>query len=42
MLPFDRLRVCNTASRLRMTLSEVEWTKAPSEVEGLVGGPLFE
>jgi hypothetical protein len=34
-LPFDKLRVCDTAGRLRMTLSRVEWVRAPSEVEGL-------
>ena len=34
-LPFDKLRVCDTAGRLRMTLSRVEWVRAPSKVEGL-------
>jgi hypothetical protein len=33
-LPFDKLRVCDTAGRLRMTLSRVEWVRVPSEVEG--------
>ena len=29
-LPFDKLRVCDTAGRLRMTLSRVEWVRAPN------------
>jgi hypothetical protein len=33
-LPFDKLRVCDTAGRLRMTLSGVEWVRVPSEAEG--------
>jgi hypothetical protein len=44
-LPFDKLRVCDTAGRLRMTLSRVEWVRAPSKVEGLAlaatSGPRF-
>ena len=33
-LPFDKLRVCDTAGRLRMTLSGVDWVRVPSGVEG--------
>ena len=33
-LPFDKLRVCDTTGRLRMTLSGVEWVRAPSRSRG--------
>jgi hypothetical protein len=46
-LPFDgfdkltagTLRVCDTAGRLRMTLSGSRMSQGPERVEGLAGGP---